>query len=158
MEDNSLFYSTIKDATPVMSQYLTFKSQYPGCLLLFRMGDFFELFFEDAKIAASILNIALTHRGKHMNEDIPMCGIPVATLDTYVGRLVKYGQKVAVCDQVEDSQEAKKRGYKAVIRREVTRVLTAGTIIEESLLSSNRNNFLMYVVPDICRKTEKSRQ
>ncbi|MDR2723911.1 MAG: DNA mismatch repair protein MutS [Holosporaceae bacterium] len=157
MEDDSLFYSTIRNATPAMSQYLTFKSQYPGCLLLFRMGDFFELFFEDAKIASSILNIALTHRGKHLNEDIPMCGIPVAAMDTYVKRLVKYGQKVAICDQIEDPQEAKKRGYKAVVKREVTRILTAGTLIEESLLNSTRNNFLMSVVPDICRKTEKTK-
>jgi DNA mismatch repair protein MutS len=132
MEDNSLFYSSVKDTTPAMSQYLTFKSQYPGCLLLFRMGDFFELFFEDAKTASSILNIALTHRGKHMNEDVPMCGIPVVTLDAYVERLVKYGQKVAICDQVEDPQEAKKRGYKAIVKREITRILTAGTVIEES--------------------------
>ncbi|MDR0581223.1 MAG: DNA mismatch repair protein MutS [Holosporaceae bacterium] len=155
MEDSNLFYSAAKDATPAMSQYLTFKSQYPGCLLLFRMGDFFELFFEDAKIASSILNIALTHRGKHLNEDVPMCGIPVITLDAYVERLVKYGQKVAICDQVEDPQEAKKRGYKAIVRREITRILTAGTIIEENLLNSNRNNFLVSIVPDICRKTEK---
>ncbi|MDR2781749.1 MAG: DNA mismatch repair protein MutS [Holosporaceae bacterium] len=155
MEENSLFYSTIKDATPAMSQYLTVKSQYPNCLLMFRMGDFYEMFFDDAKTASSILNIALTHRGKHMNEDIPMCGIPVANLDVYVGRLVKYGQKVAICDQMEDPQEAKKRGSKSVIKREVTRILTAGTIIEESLLNSNRNNFLMAVVPDICSKTEK---
>ncbi|MDR2158228.1 MAG: DNA mismatch repair protein MutS [Holosporaceae bacterium] len=155
MEDNSLFYSAIKDATPAMSQYLTFKSQYPGCLLLFRMGDFYELFFEDAQIASSILNIALTHRGKHLNEDVPMCGVPVATLDVYVGRLVKYGQKVAICDQIEDPQEAKKRGYKAVVKRDVTRILTAGTIIEESLLNSNKNNFLMSIVADVCGKTGK---
>jgi DNA mismatch repair protein MutS len=155
MEDGSLFYSTIKDATPVMSQYLTIKSQYPGCLLLFRMGDFFELFFEDAKVASSILNIALTRRGKHLDEDIPMCGIPVTNLDVYVGRLVKYGQKVAICDQVEDVQEAKKRGCKAIVKREVTRILTAGTIIEESLLNAHKNNFLMSIVPDICRKTNK---
>ncbi|MDR1236042.1 MAG: DNA mismatch repair protein MutS [Holosporaceae bacterium] len=155
MEDNELFYSTIKDATPAMSQYLTIKAQYPGCLLLFRLGDFFELFFDDAKTASAILNIALTHRGKHMNEDVPMCGIPVATLDAYVGRLVKYGQKVAICDQVEDVQEAKKRGGKSLIKREVTRILTAGTIIEENLLDSACNNFLMSVVPNICAKTEK---
>ncbi|MDR0677541.1 MAG: DNA mismatch repair protein MutS [Holosporaceae bacterium] len=155
MEDNSLFYSTIKDATPVMSQYLTIKSQYPGCLLFFRMGDFYELFFDDAKIASSILNIALTHRGKHLNEDIPMCGIPVATLDNYLGKLVQYGQKVAICDQVEDVQETKKRGHNAIVKREITRILTAGTIIEENLLNANRNNFLMSVVPDIATKTGK---
>jgi DNA mismatch repair protein MutS len=119
------------------------------------MGDFFELFFEDAKVASSILNIALTHRGKHLDEDIPMCGIPVMNLDVYAGRLVKYGQKVAICDQVEDVQEAKKRGHKAIVKREVTRILTAGTIIEESLLNAHRNNFLMSIVPDICRRTNK---
>ncbi|MDR1560947.1 MAG: DNA mismatch repair protein MutS [Holosporaceae bacterium] len=155
MEENSLFYSTIKDATPMMSQYLATKAQYPGCLLLFRMGDFYEMFFDDAKVASSILNIALTHRGKHLNDDIPMCGIPVAALDNYIGRLVKYGQKVAVCDQIEDPQEAKKRGYKAIVKRKVTRILTAGTIVEDSLLNAGKNNFLMSLVFDICRKTSK---
>jgi DNA mismatch repair protein MutS len=153
MEENDLFYSTIKDATPMMSQYLSTKSQYPGCLLLFHLGDFYEMFFEDAKVASAILNIALTHRGKHFSEDIPMCGIPVVSLDNYVGRLVKYGCKVAICDQVEDPREAQKRGYKAIVKREVTRILTAGTIVEDSLLNANANNFLMSVVPDICKKT-----
>ncbi|MDR1551526.1 MAG: DNA mismatch repair protein MutS [Holosporaceae bacterium] len=157
MEDDDLFYSTIKDATPVIAQYLSVKAQYQGCLLMFRMGDFFELFFEDAKIASSILNIALTHRGKHLDENIPMCGIPVAALDVYLRRLVKYGHRVAICDQVEDAQEAKKRGYKAIVRREVTRILTAGTIIEENLLNANKNNFLMAITPDICPKTEQLR-
>ncbi|MDR2107536.1 MAG: DNA mismatch repair protein MutS [Holosporaceae bacterium] len=155
MEDDALFYSTIKDATPVMSQYLTVKSQYPGCLLLFRMGDFYELFFEDAKIASSVLNIALTRRGKHLDEDVPMCGVPVSNADGYIGRLVQHGHKVAICDQTEDPQDAKKRGCKALVKREVTRILTAGTITEESLLNAGKNNFLMSVVPDICRKTEK---
>ncbi|MDR1375573.1 MAG: DNA mismatch repair protein MutS [Holosporaceae bacterium] len=153
MEENSLFYSSAKDVTPMMSQYLSAKSQYPGCLLLFRLGDFYELFFEDAKIASSILNIALTHRGKHMSENVPMCGIPVATLDNYLGRLVKYGQKVAICDQTEDPQEAKKRGHGAIVKREVTRILTAGTLVEESLLSAKRNNFLMAIVPGVYKRT-----
>ncbi|MDR0968375.1 MAG: hypothetical protein LBL99_01925, partial [Holosporaceae bacterium] len=156
MEDDSLFYAAIKDATPMMSQYFAAKSQYPGCLLLFRMGDFYELFFDDAKVASSILNIALTRRGKHQGEDIPMCGIPIATLDAYVGRLVKYGQKIAICDQVESPEDARKRGgNKALVRREVTRILTAGTLIEENLLSSKQNNFLTSIVPDFCRKTGK---
>ncbi|MDR3187505.1 MAG: DNA mismatch repair protein MutS [Holosporaceae bacterium] len=153
MEDSSLFYSVAKDATPMMSQYFSAKSQYPGCLLLFRLGDFYELFFEDAKIASSILNIALTHRGKHMSEDVPMCGIPVATLDNYLGRLIKYGQKVAICDQTEDPKEAKKRGYGALVKREVTRILTAGTLVEDNLLSAKRNNFLMSIVPGIYKRT-----
>ncbi|MDR2067690.1 MAG: DNA mismatch repair protein MutS [Holosporaceae bacterium] len=157
MEENNLFYSVAKDATPMMSQYLCAKSQYPGCLLLFRMGDFYELFFEDAKIASSILNIALTHRGKHMNEDVPMCGIPVATLDNYLSRLIKYGQKVAICDQTEDPREAKKRGHGAIVKREVTRILTAGTLVEDNLLSAKRNNFLMSIVPNIYKRTNQIR-
>lgn len=150
--DDSLF-STSKDATPVMSQYLTAKAQYKDCLLLFRMGDFYELFFDDAKLASSVLSIALTHRGKHCNEDIPMCGVPVATLDNYLGKLVKAGYKVAICEQMESPEDAKKRGYKAVVKREVTRILTAGTVTEEYLLESNHNNYLMAIVPDICKKT-----
>lgn len=150
--DDSLF-NTFKDATPVMSQYITTKAKYPDCLLLFRMGDFYELFFEDAKLASSTLNIALTHRGKHLNEDIPMCGVPIATSDTYVAKLVKAGYKVAICEQMESPEEAKKRGYKAVVKREVTRILTAGTITEDYLLESNHNNYLMAIIPDICKKT-----
>ncbi|MDR2766228.1 MAG: DNA mismatch repair protein MutS, partial [Holosporaceae bacterium] len=153
MEEDSLFYSAIKDATPAMSRYFEIKSQYPGCLLLFRIGDFYEMFFDDAKVASSILNIALTHRGKHGNEDIPMCGIPVATLDNYLGKLVRYGQKIAVCDQMENPEEAKKRGHKAVIKREVTRIITAGTLLEDVLLNAEKNNYLMAIVPSICKKT-----
>ena len=153
MEDNNLFYCASKDTTPMMSQYFATKAQYPGCILLFRMGDFFEMFFDDAKTASSILNIALTSRGKHLEQDIPMCGIPVAALDNYVGKLVKYGYKVAVCDQIEDPQEAKKRGYKAIVKREVTRILTAGTLVEDNFLNSNKNNFLMAVVPEVVKKT-----
>ena len=155
MEENNLFYCASKESTPMMAQYLATKSKYPGCILLFRMGDFFEMFFDDAKNASAILNIALTSRGKHLDQDIPMCGIPVAALDNYVGKLVKYGYKVAICDQMEDPQEAKKRGYKAVVKRDVTRILTAGTIIEDSLLSSNQNNYLMAVMPEINKKTSE---
>ncbi|MDR3179450.1 MAG: DNA mismatch repair protein MutS [Holosporaceae bacterium] len=155
MEEDSLFYCTSKDATPMMTQYLSTKSQYPGCLLLFRMGDFYEMFFDDAKIASSVLNIALTSRGKHLGDDIPMCGVPVVSLESYLERLVKYGYKVAICEQMEDPKEAKKRGYKAIVRREVTRIITAGTLVEDNLLSSRKNNFLMAIVPDICKKTLK---
>ncbi|MDR1362068.1 MAG: DNA mismatch repair protein MutS [Holosporaceae bacterium] len=156
MEEDSLFYCASRDVTPVMTQYLSVKAQYPGCLLLFRMGDFYELFFEDAKIASPLLNIALTSREK--GKDIPMCGVPVAALDSYLERLVKYGYRVAICEQMEDPAEAKKRrGYKAIVSREVTRVVTAGTIIEDNLLDSRRNNFLMSLVPDICKKTLKTK-
>lgn len=147
-----LFDETAKDTTPLMGQYLSIKSQYQDCLLLFRLGDFFELFFDDAKKASSILNIALTHRGKLKNEDIPMCGIPVASAETYIGRLVHHGEKVVICDQVENPEEAKKRGYNAIIKRQVTRILTAGTIIEDNLLKSKQNNYLVAIVPVFNKK------
>lgn len=147
-----LFDSAEKDVTPLMGQYLAVKKKYQDCLLLFRLGDFFELFFDDAKKASAILNIALTHRGKHKNEDIPMCGIPAAAADTYIGRLVRHGERVVVCDQMENPEDAKKRGYKAIIKREVTRILTAGTIVEDELLKSKHNNFLMAIVPTMGKK------
>lgn len=153
VEEDSLFYGSSKETTPMMFQYFEIKRNYRECLLLFRMGDFFELFFEDAKKAAAILNIALTHRGKDQNQaEIPMCGIPAAALDNYLGRLVRAGHKVAICDQTEDPQEAKKRGYKAIVRREVVRVVTPGTIVEDNLLDFQLNNFLMAIVPDISHR------
>lgn len=152
MEEGVIFYGASKDFTPMMSQYFEVKANYQGCLLLFRMGDFYEMFFDDAKKAAAVLNIALTQRGKHMDRDIPMCGIPVAALENYLGRLVRSGYKVAICDQVEDPKEAKKRGYKAIVKREVTRVITPGTIIEDSLLNFRSNNFLMAIVPEVTKK------
>ncbi|MDR2268257.1 MAG: DNA mismatch repair protein MutS [Holosporaceae bacterium] len=156
MEEDSLFYCASREATPMMTQYLSVKAKYPGCLLLFRMGDFYELFFEDAKLASSLLNIALTSREKC--RDIPMCGVPSAALDNYLERLVKYGYRVAICEQTEDPIEAKKRrGYKAIVNREVTRVVTAGTVIEDNLLDSRRNNFLMSLVPDICKRSQKAK-
>lgn len=154
MEDDALFYVASKDATPMMSQYLSTKEKYPGCLLMFRMGDFFEMFFEDAKVASSLLSIALTQRGKHAGQDIPMCGVPVASLDSYIAKLVRYGHKVAICDQTEDPQEAKKRGAKAIVNREVIRVITPGTIVEDTLLNAHQHNFLMSIVP----QTTKSKQ
>ena len=155
MEENSLFYCTSKETTPMMTQYLSIKSKYPGCILLFRMGDFYELFFDDAKIASSVLNIALTARGKHMENDVPMCGVPAVALENYLGKLVKCGYKVAICEQIEDPKEAKKRGYKAIVQRDVIRIVTPGTIIEDSLLSAHKYNFLMAIVPEINKRTSK---
>ena len=129
-------------ATPMMAQYLGIKAAHPDGLLFYRMGDFYELFFDDAHAASRALDIALTHRGKHLGEDIPMCGVPVHAADTYLARLIKKGFKVAVCDQTEDPAEAKKRGAKAVVAREVVRLVTAGTLTEETLLDAKRNNFL----------------
>ena len=129
-------------ATPMMAQYLRIKAAHPDGLLFYRMGDFYELFFDDAKHASRALDIALTHRGKHLGEDIPMCGVPVHSSETYLARLIRKGFKVAVCDQTEDPAEARKRGAKAVVQREVVRLITAGTLTEETLLDARRNNFL----------------
>lgn len=130
------------DATPMMAQYLAAKRQHPDALLFYRMGDFYEMFFEDAVKAAAALDIALTKRGKHGGDDIPMCGVPVHAHDAYMSKLVRQGFKVAVCEQMEDPAEAKKRGSKAVVRRDVTRIVTPGTLTEDSLLEARRHNFL----------------
>lgn len=128
--------------TPMMQQYHHIKEQYQECLLLFRMGDFYELFFEDAVTAAKCLDIALTRRGKHQDEDIPMCGVPYHAADAYLARLVKAGHKVALCDQVEDPTLAKKRGPKSIVKRDVVRVITPGTLTEDHLLDARHHNFL----------------
>jgi DNA mismatch repair protein MutS len=129
-------------ASPVMVQYHAIKEANPGCLLFFRMGDFFELFFDDAVAAAQALDIALTKRGKHDGADIPMCGVPVHTAETYLARLIRAGFKVAICDQIEDPAEARRRNAKGPVRRAVTRVVTAGTLTEEGLLDARRHNYL----------------
>jgi len=128
--------------SPVMAQYHEIKRAHPGCLLFFRMGDFYELFFDDAAAAAQALDIALTKRGRHEGADIPMCGVPVHTAEAYLARLIRAGFKVAICDQVEDPAEARRRGRKGPVRRAVTRVVTAGTLTEEGLLDARRHNYL----------------
>jgi len=140
----------MQGATPAMQQFLQIKAQYPDCLLFYRMGDFYELFFEDAVTASSILDIALTKRGKHAGEDIPMCGVPVHAYDVYLEKLIGSGLKVAICEQLEDPIEAKKRGAKAVIRRDVVRIATPGTLTEESLLDARTFNYLaaLYIDTD----------
>src|SRR5215467_8997463 len=129
-------------ASPVMAQYLEIKRANPGCLLFFRMGDFFELFFDDAVAAAQALDIALTKRGRHDGAEIPMCGVPAHTAEAYLARLIRAGFKVAICDQIEDPAEARRRGAKGPVRRAVTRVVTAGTLTEEGLLDARRHNYL----------------
>jgi DNA mismatch repair protein MutS len=129
-------------ATPMIAQYLEIKAANADCLLFYRMGDFYELFFEDAEIASRALGIALTKRGKHIGQDIPMCGVPVHAADDYLQRLIAGGHRVAVCEQIEDPAEAKKRGPKAVVRRDVVRLVTPGTLTEESLLDARAHNFL----------------
>jgi len=130
------------DATPSMAQYLEIKAAHPDCLLWYRMGDFYELFFEDAVAASQALSIVLTKRGKHQGDDIPMCGVPVHRADEYLQRLIRQGFRVAVCEQLEDPAEARKRGSKAVVKRAVVRLVTPGTITEEALLDAKSRNFL----------------
>ena len=126
----------------MMAQFIEIKGANPDYLLFYRMGDFYELFFDDAEIASRALGITLTKRGKHLGEDIPMCGVPVHAAEDYLQKLIGLGHRVAVCEQTEDPAEAKKRGAKAVVRRDVTRLVTPGTITEEKLLDPSRSNFL----------------
>jgi DNA mismatch repair protein MutS len=128
--------------TPMMAQYLEIKAHHPDALLFYRMGDFYELFFNDAVAAASALDIALTKRGKHLGQDIAMCGVPHHAAEGYFLTLIRKGHRVAVCEQLESPAEAKKRGYKSVVKRGVTRVVTPGTLTEDALLDARRHNFL----------------
>jgi DNA mismatch repair protein MutS len=131
--------------TPVMEQYLEIKAANPDCLLFYRMGDFYELFFEDAEVASHALGIVLTKRGKHLGRDIPMCGVPVHRADEYLHRLIAAGHRVAVCEQIEDPAEARRRGGKSVVRRDVIRLVTPGTLTEDTLLDPRRNNYLLAI-------------
>ena len=130
------------NVTPMMAQYLEIKVDHPNALLFYRMGDFYELFFDDAIAAAGALDIALTKRGKHLGEDIAMCGVPYHAAEGYLLTLIRKGHRVAVCEQLESPTEAKKRGYKSIVNRGVTRVVTPGTLTEDSLLDARRHNFL----------------
>ena len=131
------------NATPMMAQYLKIKNEHKDYLLFYRMGDFYELFFDDAVVASKALDIALTKRGKHENADVPMCGVPFHAYESYLAKLIRQGYKVAICEQTEDPKEAKKRGAKSVVQREVIRLVTAGTLTEDHLLDSKKNNFLL---------------
>lgn len=124
--------------TPMMAQYLAIKEQYPDAVLFYRMGDFYEMFYQDAEKAAGILDIALTSRNKSDPSPVPMCGVPYRAADTYIARLIEQGCKVAVCDQVEDASAAK-----GLVKREVVRVITPGMILNETLLDQGTNNFLL---------------
>ena len=132
--------------TPMMEQYVEIKAANPDCLLFYRMGDFYEMFFHDAEVASRALGIVLTKRGKHQGADIPMCGVPIERSDEYLHRLIALGHRVAVCEQMEDPAEAKKRGNKSVVRRDVVRLVTPGTLTEDTLLEASRNNYLMAIV------------
>src|SRR6185437_13438998 len=112
--------------SPMLEQYIEIKAANPDCLLFYRMGDFYEMFFDDAEIASRALSIVLTKRGKHQGRDIPMCGVPVVRAEEYLHRLIALGHRVAVCEQLEDPAEARKRGSKSVVRRDVVRLVSAG--------------------------------
>ncbi len=128
--------------TPMMAQYLEVKAQHPDALLFFRMGDFYELFFDDAVAAAAALDIALTKRGQHLGADIPMCGVPHHAAEGYLLTLIRKGFRVAIAEQMESPEDAKKRGSKSVVKRDVVRLVTPGTLTEDSLLDARRHNFL----------------
>lgn len=134
--------------TPMMAQYFEIKNTYPDYLLFYRMGDFYELFFDDALCASKALDITLTKRGKNEGKEIPMCGVPFHAYESYLARLVKQGYKIAICEQVEKPKEAKKRGANALVKREVVRLVTAGTLTEDTLLESSRHNYLLCAVED----------
>ncbi len=130
------------DVTPMMAQYLEIKGQHPGALLFYRMGDFYEMFFQDAVLASEALDIALTKRGTHQGQPIQMCGVPVHAAEGYLLALIRKGFRVAIAEQMEDPAEAKKRGYKSVVRRDVVRLVTPGTLTEDTLLEARRANYL----------------
>jgi DNA mismatch repair protein MutS len=131
--------------SPMLEQYIEIKANNPDSLLFYRMGDFYEMFFDDAEVASRALGIVLTKRGKHQGRDIPMCGVPVTRADEYLHRLIALGHRVAVCEQTEDPAEAKKRGSKSVVRRDVVRLVTPGTLTEDTLLEARRNNYLLAI-------------
>src|ERR1700749_4452307 len=127
--------------TPAMGQYLELKALNPGYILFYRMGDFYEMFFEDAEIASRALGIVLTKRGKHQGQDIPLCGVPVHAAQDYLKKLISLGHRIAICEQVEDPAEAKKRGSKSPVKRAVVRLVTRGTITEDDLLPARASNY-----------------
>lgn len=138
----------VKSTTPMMQQYLSIKKEYPDCLLLTRMGDFYELFFDDAKIVSKAIGLTLTKRGTYNGSPIPMCGVPYHSFDLYAKKLLHENFKLAICEQLENPEEAKKRGSKSVVHRGVVRVITAGTIFEEEFLEGIHHNFLMAFCAD----------
>ena len=135
-----------KKLTPLLRQYIDIKEKYKDCLIFFRLGDFYELFFEDAEIAAKELSITLTRRGQIDDKDIPMCGVPFFQGEIYVSKLLKKGFKVAICEQLEKPEESKKRGNNEIIKRKVIRVATPGTLTEEKELETPENNFLASII------------
>ena len=129
--------------TPMMRQYLEMKDKYPGMILFFRLGDFYEMFFDDAKLVSRELELTLTGKSCGMEERAPMCGVPFHSAETYINRLIAKGYKVAICEQMEDPATAK-----GLVKRDVIRVVTPGTVIEQSMLDERRNSYLLSVCMD----------
>ena len=137
---------TTDKTTPMLQQYFAIKAENPDCLLFFRLGDFYEMFFDDAVRAAGALDLALTKRGQHNGKDVPMCGVPFHSYDGYLARLIRKGYKVAICEQVETPEQARKRGgTAAMLSREVTRVVTAGTVTDDAMLEPKSANYIAAV-------------
>ena len=132
----------VETATPLLAQYFAVKKQHEDCLLFFRLGDFYEMFFDDAQTASKALDIALTRRGQYQGQDVPMCGVPAHSYESYVAKLIRAGFRVAICEQQESPEEAKKRGNKSIVTREVIRIITPGTLTEDSLLDARAANIL----------------
>ena len=137
-----------KKPTPMIEQFLKLKEEYSEYLLFYRMGDFYELFFDDATKAAPVMDINLTKRGKYLDEDVAMCGIPAHSYEPYLHKLIRHGFKVAICEQMETPAEAKKRSGKSLVRRDVVRIITSGTLTEDALLNARQHNYLLCVVSD----------
>jgi DNA mismatch repair protein MutS len=146
MSAPDLFLADGSKVTPMMGQYLAVKREHPDALVFYRMGDFYELFFDDALAASRALDIALTKRGQYQGQDVPMCGVPVHSHTAYVARLIRAGFRVAICEQTETPEEAKRRGSKSLVERKVVRIITPGTITEDTLLPARANNFLVALV------------
>ncbi|MDR3449663.1 MAG: DNA mismatch repair protein MutS [Alphaproteobacteria bacterium] len=142
----SLLPDVPEAVTPLMAQYMSVKAQHQDCLLFFRLGDFYEMFFEDAVTASKALDIALTRRGQHQGVDVPMCGVPAHSYEGYVAKLIRAGFRVAICEQRETPEEAKKRGAKSIVTRDVVRIITPGTLTEDSLLDARAANYLACLV------------
>src|SRR5262249_6173569 len=143
--------TSMTELTPMMRQYRALKDQHPDAILLFRLGDFFEAFYEDAQVVSRELQLTLTSRPVAKGRRIPMCGIPHHALHTYLRRLIDRGHRVAICDQVEDPRQAQ-----ALVRREVVRVVTPGTVVDEDLLNARENNFIAAVSPGAGQEEDRA--
>jgi len=145
MNPQKAIVESTSNSTPMIRQYLTIKKEHPDMLLFYRMGDFYEMFFEDATIASKILEITLTSRNKKEKSPIPMCGVPFRAVDGYIAQLIEHGYKVAICDQIEDSPKSRNVSAKALVKREVVRIITPGMIVDNNFLNEKSNNYILAI-------------